>query len=196
MFLNHTGTQTIETQRLILRRFEIADTESVFQTWLSDPVVQNNYGEKACNTTVEARQIIEKWISQYNNNEFYRWAIILKGIDTSIGQIAFHFVDSKNQRADVEYCIGQSYWGNGYAAEALNAVIEYAFKHIRLNRVQAFHRSKNAASGKVLEKVGMKYEGVLKQYLIHNDEFDDCIMYAAIRNEWNGKEIAKHNNRA
>ena len=49
MLLNHTGTQTIETQRLILRRFEIADTHSVFQTWINDPEVHNNYGEKACN---------------------------------------------------------------------------------------------------------------------------------------------------
>jgi ribosomal-protein-alanine N-acetyltransferase len=185
MLLNHTGTQTIETPRLILRRFEMADTESVFQTWLSDPVVQNNYGEKACNTTAEAQQIIDKWISQYNNNEFYRWAIILKGINKSIGQIAFYLVDSKNQKVNVEYCIGQSYWGIGYATEALNAVIEYAFRYIRLNRVQAFHRSKNTASGKVLAKAGMKYEGTLKQYLIHNDEFDDCMMYASTRHEWN-----------
>lgn len=186
MLLNHTGTQTIETQRLILRRFKRVDTESVFKTWLSDPAVQNNYGEKACNTIVEAQQIIDTWVSQYPNNEFYRWAIILKGANKNIGQIAFYLVDSKNQRADAEYCIGQSYWGNGYATEALNALIEYAFRYIRLNRVQAFHRSKNAASGKVLEKAGMKYEGTLKQYLIHNNEFDDCIMYAAIRHEWNG----------
>lgn len=91
------------------------------------------------------------------------------------------------QWADVEYCIGQSYWASGYATEALHAVIEYAFEHIRLNRVQAFHRSKNPASGKVLEKAGMQCEGTLKQYLIHNDVFDDCIMYAAIRDEWNDR---------
>lgn len=184
MLLNHIGTQTIETQRLILRRFEIADTDSIFQTWIGDPEVQNNYGEKACNTIAEAQEILEKWISSYNNNEFYRWGIILKGTNENIGQIAFYLVDSKNQKADVEYCIGQSYWGNGYAPEALKAVIKYAFRYIYLNRVQAFHRSKNASSGKVLQKAGMKYEGTLKQYLIHKDEFDDCIMYAIIRNEW------------
>ena len=187
--LNHIGTQTIETQRLILRRFKREDTHSVFQTWINDPAVQNNYGEKACNTIAEAQQILEKWICSYNNKEFYRWTIILKETNENIGQIAFYLVDSKNQRADIEYCIGQSHWGNGYAPEALKAVIEYAFRHIYLNRVQAFHRNKNASSGKVLQKAGMNYEGTLKQYLIHKDEFDDCNMYAIIRDDWKDKSV-------
>ncbi|WP_407311932.1 GNAT family N-acetyltransferase [Desulfosporosinus sp. SB140] len=184
MLLSHIGTKTIETHRLILRRFELEDTKSAFQNWISDPIVQNNYGEEACYTISEARQKLEQWVSFYDNNQFYRWAIILKEGNENIGQIAFYLVDSKNQRADVEYCIGQSYWGNRYAPEALKAIIEYAFRHVGINRVQAFHRSKNVSSGKVLQKSGMKYEGTLKQYLIHKDEFDDCIMYAIIREEW------------
>ncbi|WP_407307684.1 GNAT family N-acetyltransferase [Desulfosporosinus sp. SB140] len=183
--INQMGTQSINTQRLILRRFEITDTQSTFHNWISDPEVQNNYGEETCNTISDTRQKLEKWICLYNNKEFYRWAIILKETNENIGQIAFYLVDSKNHRADVEYCIGQSYQRNGYAPEALKAVIEYGFKNLCLNRVQAFHRSKNGSSGKVLRKAGMKCEGTLKQYLIHNDEFDDCIMYAIIRDEWN-----------
>lgn len=184
MLLNHAGTQTIETRRLVLRRFEIVDAQSVFDNWMSDSEVQNNYGEMACRTIVEAQQILDKWIFSYNNVAFYRWAVILKGLNENIGQIAFYLVDSKNRKVDVEYCIGQSYWGKGYAPEALKAVIEYAFNCIHFNRVQAFHRSKNISSGRVLQKAKMKYEGNLKQYLIHNNEFDDCIMYAVIRNEW------------
>lgn len=185
MLLHHIGTQTMETERLTLRRFEIADTQSIFESWISDPEVQNNYGEAACNSIDEAKTVVKKWISLYENKEFYRWTIILKGTNENIGQIAFYLVDSKNLRADVEYCIGQPYWGNGYASEALKATIEYAFKRVYFNRVQAFHRSKNPSSGKVLQKAGMKYEGTLKQYLIHKNEFDDCIMYAITRQEWN-----------
>lgn len=184
MSLTHIGTQTIETQRLILRKFEISDSQSAFQTWLSNPEVQNNYGEKACETIEEAEQILGKWISSYGRNDVYRWAIIHKDTMINIGQIAFYLVDTKNQKVDVEYCIGQLHWGNGYAPEALKAVIEYAFSRVRLNRVQAFHRSKNPTSGRVLQKAGMKYEGTLKQYLIHKNEFDDCLMYAIIQSEW------------
>jgi ribosomal-protein-alanine N-acetyltransferase len=184
MTLTHAGTQRIETQRLILRRFESTDVKSVYENWMSDPVVQNNYGEKACDTAEQVQQVLDTWMSMYCSKEFYRWSVVLKETGESIGQIAFYIVDSKNQRVDAEYCIGQAHWGNGYASEALKAVIEYAFVQVNFNRVQAFHRSKNISSGKVLQKAGMKCEGTMKQYLIHKDEFDDCIMYAALRSEW------------
>ncbi len=62
--------------------------------------------------------------------------------------------------------------------------MDFAFDELNLNRVEAFHRSKNPSSGRVLEKVGMKQEGTLKQYLVHNNEYDDCHIYAIIRDDW------------
>lgn len=184
MSLNHIGTQTIETERLILRRFELADVDSMFTNWISDPDVQKSYGEPPCKTIDNVRKTLDKWIYSYDSNEFYRWAVFLKGTNINIGQIAFYVVDSKNQKADAEYCISKFYWGNGYASEALEAVIKYAFEQIQFNRVQAFYRSENIASGKVMQKAGMKYEGTFKQYLFHDNSFHDCIMYAIIREDW------------
>lgn len=184
MSLNHLGTKTIETQRLILRRFEFTDSESMFDNWISDSNVQKSYGELPCKTIDDVEKILNKWISSYCNSEFYRWAIILKETNTNIGQIAFYIVDSKNQRADVEYCISKSYWGNSFATEALEAVIEYSLEEIKFNRVQAFYRSENISSGKVMQKAGMKYEGTFKQYLFHDNYFHDCIMYAITREDW------------
>ena len=183
MVLNNLGTVKLETERLILRRFEIGDTAGVFKNWISNPNVQNNYGEKAYDDISEVGEILEKWIESYKNNDFYRWTIVLKDTNENIEQIAFYLVDSKNQKVDVEYCIGEHYWGNGYMPEALKSVISYGLTSVGFNRVQAFHRSKNASSGKVLQKAGMKYEGTMKQYLIHKDSFDDCIFYAITRNE-------------
>ena len=178
------GTQNIDTTRLFLRRFTITDAESVFSNWISDPEVQHNYGEPTYDTIFDTRQLLEKWIRSYDNNEFYRWAIILKETNVCIGQIAFYEVSAKAQRVDVEYCVGRAYWGNGYAPESLKAVIDYVFDKMQFNRVQAFHRSKNHPSGIVLKKAGMKYEGTLKQFILHQGEFDDCLMYAIIRKEW------------
>lgn len=110
LLLDHTGTGTIETQRLILRKFEKEDIKSAYENWMSIPEVQNNYGETICETVMESQEIIEKWISLYDNKDFYRWSICLKDSNISIGQIAFYSFDSKNHKADVEYCIGQSYW--------------------------------------------------------------------------------------
>lgn len=178
------GTQPIETERLILRRFERSDVSDMIKNWISIPEVQNNYGEPVYETICQVNDLLDKWVYSYSNNEFYRWAIILKDLGINIGQIAFYKVNSKHHNADVEYCIGKAFWGQGYATEALLEVNRYAFEHMNYNRIQAFHRSKNNPSGRVLEKVGMKYEGTLKQYLLHNGEFDDCIMYAILKEEW------------
>lgn len=185
MLINNIGTKDIETRRLLLRRFRISDLETIFNNWISDPIVQHNYGEPTYDTIPDTQKLLEKWINSYENNEFYRWAITLKETNDCIGQIAFYVVDSRNQKLDVEYCVGQAFWGKGYAPEALKAVIDYAFKEMNFNRVQAFHRSKNDISGIVMKKAGMKFEGTLKQYILHKDEFDDCLMYAIIRSEWN-----------
>ena len=189
MLINYTDTQIIETKRLVLRRFETSDIPSVLENWLGDPLVQHDYGEKACTSIVEAERVINNWIGRYGDLEFYRWSIILKENGESIGQIAYYLVDSKNHKVDVEYCIGQSYWGNGYAPEALRAVIDYGLEQMQLNRVQGFHRRKNASSGRVLEKAGMKYEGTLRHFLAHDGEFDDCMIYSIIRTDWEGPLI-------
>jgi ribosomal-protein-alanine N-acetyltransferase len=182
--INNIGTQCIETDRLILRKFKSIDAEDMIKNWISHPVVQNNYGEPIYTTTEEVSKVLENWISSYSNLEFYRWAIILKETNINIGQIAFYKVDSNNQNLDVEYCIGESYWGKGYATEALKAVMKYGFEKMYYNRIQAFHRRQNPSSGQVLIKSGMQYEGTLRQYLLHNDSFDDCIMYAALKEEY------------
>jgi ribosomal-protein-alanine N-acetyltransferase len=182
--INNIGTQRIETDRLILRKFESIDAEDMIKNWISHPVVQNNYGEPIYTTTEEVSKVLENWISAYSNLEFYRWAIILKETNINIGQVAFYKVDSNNQNLDVEYCIGESYWGKGYATEALKAIMKYGFEKMHYNRIQAFHRRQNPSSGQVLIKSGMQYEGTLRQYLLHNDSFDDCIMYAALKEEY------------
>lgn len=184
VIVNSIGTQLIETDRLILRRFMYSDLDDMLEHWISLTEVQKNYGEPVYTTIDETMNLLDKWISSYDKEDFYRWAIISKESGLNIGQIAFYKVNSKNQYVDVEYCIGKEYWGNGYATEALKGVINFVFNKMNFNRVQAFHRSKNITSGRVLEKAGMKYEGRLKQYVLHNGVFDDCIMYAILKEEW------------
>lgn len=185
MAIVNKGTQRIETERLVLRRFEMSDARDMLKYWISIPEVQENYGEPVYQTKAEVNEVLNKWISDYDNHDFYRWAIILKDSKNNIGQIAFYKVNSRHHKVDVEYCIGKDFWGNGYATEALRGVINYTFKNINYNRIQAFHRSKNKSSGRVLEKAGMKYEGTLKQYILHNNIFDDCLIYAILKEEWN-----------
>ncbi|MDD4155392.1 MAG: hypothetical protein WC234_02885 [Endomicrobiaceae bacterium] len=72
MTVNNIGTMSIETDRLILRRFKNTDTNDMIKNWISNPAVQNDYGEPIYTTIEEVSEILEKWIASYSDIEFYR----------------------------------------------------------------------------------------------------------------------------
>jgi len=86
------------------------------------------------------------------------------------------------------FWIGTDYWSQGYATEAGRAVIRFAFEQLNLNRVHAHHMVRNPASGRVLEKLGMKREGVLRQRLKKWGVFEDVVVMAILREEWAGAQ--------
>ncbi|MFF2014706.1 GNAT family N-acetyltransferase [Paenibacillus sp. NPDC058177] len=180
------GTQSIETERLSLRQFVLEDAEDMFMNWINDKEVQFNYGEPIYETLDAVKENLSRWISSYSRNDFYKWAIILKESNKNIGQIAFCGNDLKHHYADIEYCISRSYQGKGYATEALNAIIEFTFEKTGIYRLQAFHRGDNVASGRVLQKSKMIYEGTLRQSFYYEDEneYDDRVYYGIIKTDF------------
>ena len=151
----HSGTFTIDTPRLLLRRFEPDDLETMHKNWASVPSVQIEYGEPVYKEIEEAKGLLEKYISGYESNSFYRWAVIEKASGENIGQIAFCRVYEELRTAEIEYCIGTAFQGRGYAGEALSAVIENVFKRTDFQKLEAYHRAENTKSGRVLEKSAM-----------------------------------------
>lgn len=189
MNLINVGTQVIETERLILRRFALEDANDMFKNWINDKEVQSNYGEPVYSNIDLVKELLKCWISAYDDNDFYRWAIVLKENDENIGQIAFCSIDTSHRFADIEYCISRFYEKNGYASEALSAIIKFTFEKTGLNRLEAFHRGKNKASAKVLQKSKMQYEGRFRESYFYNDkaEYDDRIYYSILRRDYFGK---------
>lgn len=188
MHMNNIGTQTIDTERLYLRRFFLEDANDMFNNWINDEEIQSNYGEPTYGSITQVQELLERWILSYSSNDFYRWAIILKENNENIGQIAFCHIDLRHHYADIEYCISRSYQGKGYASEALDAVITYTFEKTGLNRLQAFHRGKNLGSAKVLQKSKMKLEGILRQssYDEGKNDYDDKVYYGIVREDYLG----------
>lgn len=153
--LTHNGTKTIETERLILRRFEYTDDTAMLKYWIADEKIQSMYSEPVYSTKEEVKELLDIYIGSYEKDDYYRWAIIEKDCGECIGQIAYWLVDSKNHFAEIEYCIGKSFWGKGYAGEALQAVIDFTFSHTDFVKLEAYHRAENIKSGRVLEKSAM-----------------------------------------
>ncbi|MHB8061135.1 MAG: GNAT family N-acetyltransferase [Ruminiclostridium sp.] len=184
MPLKNFGTTFLQTKRLILRKFENNDIYDMMQNWICDTEVQSNYGEPAYQTNEEVQDLLQKWISLYKGKAFYRWAIVLKETNCNIGQIAFCRTYDNEECAEIEYCIGKAYWGNGFATEALREILKYSFEQIGLNKIEAFHRVKNPASGRVLNKAGMKQVENITRYEESNAYYKDRVFYAYMRKKY------------
>ncbi len=182
--LTHTGTQTIKTQNLTLRRFAYSDDDLMLKNWIADENVQHLYLEPVYTTKKEVNELLDLYISSYEKDDYYRWAIIEDQSGECIGQVAFFLVDSKNHFVEVEYCIGTAFQGKGYATEATKAVIKYGFEEINLNKVQICHKPSNLSSKKVIEKCGFKYDGKLRDYFYFNGEYTDRLFYSILKREF------------
>ena len=182
--LHHKGTISIESKRLILRRFSADDAPYVFNNWTSDEDVCTYMRWSANKNIEETKMIVSNWINAYNRTSFYQWAITLKESDEPIGTIALFVVNENDLCGDVAYCIGKKYWGQGIVTEALKAVLSFAFENVGFNRIETYHSINNPASGKVMQKAGMTFEGLARQKYKSISGFEDCNMYAILKQDF------------
>ena len=185
--LKHNGTQTIETERLILRKFAYTDADDMLKYWISDPLVQFSYAEPIYVNRQELAEPLNKYISSYEKSDYYRWAIILKETNECIGQVAFFLVNSENHFGEIEYCIGRTFQKKGFATESTKAVMQFGFETINFHKIQICHREGNTASQKVIEKCGFKYEGALRDFFYRDGEYLDRLYYSWLKEEWSEK---------
>ena len=164
----HIGTRPFETTRLICRPFLPEDHTNMLENWIADPAVQSEYGEPVYSTPAAVKALLSEWLGKYLSPDFYRWAIVEKASGKNIGQIAFCKVYPELQTAEIEYCIGQAFWGNGYAGEALSALIDFIFQQGDFIKLEAYHRAKNIRSGRVLEKSVMKVTDTVERFRREN----------------------------
>ena len=116
--------------------------------------------------------------SQYKNGEYFDWAITLRDTGKMIGTCGFSALYPEHMRGEIGYVINPHYWGVGIATDAAKMVISFAFEQLGLNRVEAKHMVGNDASGRVMEKLGMKKEGVLREYMFVKGSYEDICLYS------------------
>jgi len=177
--MNDLGTITLETERLILRRFKISDAEDTYKNWATDSLT-NRYLEWDLHKNVEeTKNLLTLWIKEYDNNG-YNWVVELKDSHELIGNICAAHIHKNDLNVEIGYCYGSKYWKHGYATEALKRVIDFFLNDCNMHLVEALHISGNPASGRVMEKADMKKETVLHDRRINKDtkEFNDLIIYS------------------
>ncbi len=181
--MNHCGTVPLETGRLILRRFQESDAPAFFRNVNSDPLVNKYLTWKLHESVSETESLLAGFISRYEDKKRYCWAIVLKETGELIGTIAAPTVKELTETVEVTYAIGSAWWGNGYAAEALNTVMDFLFDRVGVNRIEAGHDVNNPNSGKVMQKAGMRKEGIHRQAGRNNRGLFDLVFYAKLKQD-------------
>ena len=182
--MKHCGTLKIETERLVLRRFEYSDGASAFRNWTGDPEVTRFLRWKNHSSASETEELIAFWLKKYNDPQWYHWAIVLKETAEPVGSVSAARVDGDTDTVEVGYCLGRSFQGMGLATEALSAVIDFFFRKIGVNRIEAKHAPSNRASGRVMEKCGLTYEGTLRQAERIYQGITDVCVYSILAEEY------------
>ena len=182
--MNHLGTRTIETERLILRRFVPEDAQAMFDNWASDPVVAEYVTWPAHASPEISRMVVNSWVSEYTAPDRYNWAIELKELGEPIGNIDVVRMEESIETAHMGYCIGRDWWHWGIVSEALSAVMDFLFDEVGVNRVEACHDVDNPHSGDVMKKCGMQHEGTQRQALRNKQgRYSDVCWYALLKSE-------------
>lgn len=182
--MKHCGTQRIETERLILRRFVIEDAEAMYKNWASDDEVTKYLTWPTHPNVDVSKSVLEDWVNSYSDETCYQWAIVFKeNGDEPIGSISAVHRKEDVSMVQIGYCIGRSWWHQGITSEAMKAVMDFFFTVVEANRIEAKHDPRNPNSGKVMEKCGMKYEGTMRSSDRNNQGICDTCYYALLRSE-------------
>ena len=175
--------QTLQTERLRLRPFSLDDA-SVVQKLAGD--------KKIAQTTLliphpyknsDAIELINTHEPLFKKGTSITYAIVNKETDKLIGAIGLT-LSNLYDHAEMGYWIGVPYWGKGYCTEAARGIIKYGFETLKLNRIHAHYFTKNPASGKVMEKIGMLYEGCCRQHVKRWGEYHDIKLYGILRSDY------------
>ncbi len=182
--MEHKGTVFINTNRLCLRQFTENDSQYAFTNWMSDTKVTEYLRWKPHESVAITNEVLAKWIEHYNDKTFYQWAIVLKEIDQPIGTISVVSMDEKTSRIHVGYCLGSKWWGKGYMSESLSSIISFFFEEVNAKRIESQHDPRNVGSGRVMQKCGMKFEGILRNYDWSNQGIVDAVVYAVLAEDY------------
>ena len=175
--------RSLTTERLELRPFRLEDAATV----------QRLAGAREiADTTLTVPHpyddgVAEQWIASheaaFQAGQLAAYAVTIRDSGELVGTVSLGITPA-HALAELGYWIGVPFWGRGYATEAARALVEYGFSELALNRVQSRHYVRNPSSGRVMQKIGMSREGILRQAVRKWGQFEDVVLYSVLASEW------------
>ncbi len=182
--MDHKGTKTLNTERLVLRQFTLDDAQAMFDNWAKDPEVTRFMTWPPYKSPDGTREKLKQWVEEYKDPSNYTWAICPKELGEPIGSISVVTMNDERDIVSIGYCIGRKWWHQGITSEAFAAVIKYLFEEVGVNRLEARHNVNNPNSGRVMKKCGLTYEGTLRQASSDNTGIMDLSVWSILRSEY------------
>ncbi len=190
--MRHKGTVRLETGRLALRRFVPEDMESFYRHCLSDWQVWRWTSYPKMDSLQDVQEkgglFTPPWFEAYAQPQRYSWAIAERsegGLGgPAIGRVFGMHPDGRTENIELAYELGRAFWGRGYMTEAVAEVLRFFFEEVGFYRVHCYHAQGNPASGRVMEKCGMRQEGVMRMACVCNGGRYSQVNYALLREEY------------
>lgn len=169
----------LHTERLHLRKMQVSDSSSLFKIW-SDPNVTRFMNVSCFTDENQAKEMINLLEDLSQDRKAIRFSIIIKESNEIIGSCGYNSLDFENEKAEIGYDIAKSFWGRGYASEAVSSLLDFAFSSLKLNRIEAKVDPENANSIKLLQKLNFTFEGTLRKYEKVEGKFNNLNIYSKL----------------
>lgn len=174
----------LETARLRLRKLMMEDAADYYHHLGSSKAVTRYMLWNPHRDISDSVASIEKALRRYEEGRCYRFCIALKETDSLIGVVELLRFDEDTDSCSFAYMLGEAFWGKGYGTEALTAAFDFAFTQMEIKTITADHMAENPASGRVMEKAGMKHIRTLPGKYIKNGITFDAVEYTITAEEW------------
>ncbi len=181
--MKHTGTIKLTTDRLVLRPVESTDAQKMFVNWTNNDNVARYTTWYAHESITVTEQYLDYVLSKYPNENHYRWGIEYE--NELIGEISVVSGNDQLGICEMGYVLSEDYWGKGFMAESFQTVLKFLFNNVGYGKVVAGCDNLNIGSSKVMEKAGMKLEGVLRESILRKDgSYGDTLYYDILKDEF------------
>jgi RimJ/RimL family protein N-acetyltransferase len=179
----------LETERLLLRPFTPDDFDALFAMHSLPDVARYLYW--APRTEDEARTVLKKKVAARairSEGDFLAFAVVLKETNEVVADFVLQFVSDEHRQGEIGYIVHPDHQGHGYATEAARAILRLAFEDLKLHRVVGHLEARNAASARILEKLGMRREAHFVENEFVKGEWQSGLIYAILDREWRAAE--------
>ncbi len=173
-------TPILDTARLHLRPLSLSDVDALFAI-MSDAEAMRYWDWPPFTERETVRDIIAGQISGAEAGASRYWAVCLKAAGAAIGTCDLSDIEHHHRRAEVGFAFNRAHWGNGYALEAMAAILRHAFGDLDLKRLGARLHAENDASRRLLERLSFTFEGRLARYVLRDGAWRDCLIYGLVR---------------